>query len=740
METLRNSIEHVPSLSDPIFWASNYDEKLKRALEWDAVVQYVYTCSLSSISLYTFQVVCTDTSFHRMTALDHLLPQYLPVYNSLVQVLTREFPTATTILEIIPGEGAGLAMAHLVRTIFRTALQIKFQAKELCSLTHHLSSTLQNCVMSLQWHTKQLLGVVDCNPLYKGLRQEAEAGGGPEGGPGCSPHTALDKRIIVIGTLSDIILTLRQLRLSDDKHIITLPTSYLDIPINTDKTECSASYQEERQILAYLTSFKSSVEFLNKYLKINLDIIDPKFLLPFCLEMGMYTRGTILTQADKLLSGWVVWREICLTVGEWESMESPLNTRDQNVINKTIVGMRPGDDISKASSVMSACTTNSSIAKGKGPASASEHSSGSFKDKFSFTLISIPPAEELAPKSSLPKDSLPHWNPIAQLTHKVSQRLRGNINSHSPPKGRELSLPTPINELNYLAGPPQKIWPAAALAVQSKGIVSHIGGRTLYIPMAGEPPKVLLDENFTLEDVLRFYAAAMEEEKITPFSIPGSSVARAYWQITQLDEDRKRNADLIDALLAEPALPSPLKKKRGTDKLTMPQRASSMERKKIMIGHMMKRLSRFTFGKFDSTDSFYATHTKDSNNPNASSEGANCIPIYTPPPPGHLDSEQISSITTCFNLRREFRDTLRLLSEMKTEVKCLFDSEKFIKQYHDAYNMDMPMRRELLAPIGLLDREWAWRKIPKNKSGGPINDTAGGVAGAWNERRRIELD
>jgi len=38
----------------------------------------------------------------------------------------------------------------------------------------------------------------------------------------------------------------------------------------------------------------------------------------------------------------------------------------------------------------------------------------------------------------------------------------------------------------------------------------------------------------------------------------------------QLGEDRKSNAELIDALLAEPALPPPVKKKRETDKPTMP--------------------------------------------------------------------------------------------------------------------------------------------------------------------------
>lgn len=88
MAKLRNSVEHLPSLSDPIFWEGNYDEKLKRALEWDGVVQYVSTPSptfspptsplspTSSLthfptrplpdsptsSLYVFQVVWADNA------------------------------------------------------------------------------------------------------------------------------------------------------------------------------------------------------------------------------------------------------------------------------------------------------------------------------------------------------------------------------------------------------------------------------------------------------------------------------------------------------------------------------------------------------------------------------------------------------------------------------------------------------------------------------------------------------
>jgi len=149
-----------------------------------------------------------------------------------------------------------------------------------------------------------------------------------------------------------------------------------------------------------------------------------------------------------------------------------------------------------------------------------------------------------------------------------------------------------------------------------------------------------------------------------------------------------------------------------------------------MISDMIKRLSRFIFGKSGSSESFSATPPKNSKNPNASSEGANPVPIYTPPSHAHLDSELISIITTCFNLWRDLRDTLRLPPEMKTEGKCLFDGEKFIREYHYAYNTGMLMRRELLAPVALLDREWAWRKIPKYTSGGTANGTVGGVA-SW---------
>jgi len=684
-----------------------------------------------------FQVFSTDTRFHRKTTLEHMLPQYLPVYIKLTQVLTREFPTPTAILEIIPDEDAGLAMAHLVRTIFRTALKIRFQAKQLSSLTRHLTSKLQNCLMSLQWHTKQLLGVLDCTPFYRALRQEAEGAKKPEGEQRYTPHAARDKRIVIIGTLSHIILTLRQLRLSDDKHITTLPTSYLDISVNTEESESPTFHQEEKQILACLTDFNSSVEFLNKYLKTNADTIDPKFLLPFFLEMGAYTRGTMLTQADKLLSGWVVWREICLTVGGWESMQARVNTQDQNMINYALLGMHPGDDISRANSILSASTNESSsniestVAKGKGPVRASEPSE-SFKHKFSFTPTSTPPTEELAPKGSHPKGSVPPFDPIPQLSHQASQRL-----------GTEFSLATAINGLKHLAGPPQKIWPSAALAVQSKGVVSRIEDQTLvYIPDSDDPPKARLDENFSLEEVLRFYAAAMETQKMMPFSVPGSSVARTYWQMKELDEDRKRNEELIDAILAEPA---PLKNKRGSDKT---QQASSMERKQSVMVHMIQRLSRFTFGKSASTESVSATPTKSSTNPNTlaeasrisntsqtttktSPESANPVPAYSPPSLAHLDSEQISSITNCFNLRTDFRDTLRRLSEMKTAVKCLYDGENFMREYPGA---------ALACPMPVLDREWAWRKIPKDTSSGTANGKTGGRAGGGNRKKRIELD
>ncbi|KAF8427604.1 hypothetical protein BGX38DRAFT_1278692 [Terfezia claveryi] len=728
---LRKSIERLPSLSDTIFWAQDYDEKLKTALEWDMVVQ--------------------------LTASDHLLPQYLPSYNSLSQLLTREFPSATALEESIPGEGSRKVMGNLVKTIFKTAVEISFQANEASLLTRHLTSKLQNCLMSLQWQTKQFLGVMD-NPIYKSLRQEAEEDEKPEQERNHPFHTTHEKRIVIIGTLSHIILTLRQLRLSEGKHIITLPTSYLHIPANT-KTR--TFHQEEKQILAYLTDLKSSTNFLKSYLKLHLDIVDPKYLLPFFLEMGAYTRGTMLTQADKLLSGWVVWREMCLTVGGWEAMEMRVNARDHNIDNYALFGMRPGEDLSRANSIVSTSTTQStcdidtSTAKGKGPAEASE-SPKSFKHKFSFPLIPIPPAEELAPKGSLPKDSLPICDPIPQLTHQATQRLLGNENSNYSPTNTEFSLATPIMGLNHLAGPPQRIWPAAALAVQSKGVVTLSNQQTVvYTPKVDWPPKVLLDENFSLEDVLRFYAAAMEEQNLTPFSVPGSSVARAYWKLKQLDEDRKLNEELFDACLSATAEPTRLSP-RGTAKF---QWTLLMKRSKRMICGMKKMLSQF-FGKSNSTEASSATPIKSCKNPTSnsctstssdtaatktSSEGAIPLPYYTPPsytPPSLslLNSEQISSITTCFNLRKDYRDTLRLLSEMKTEAKCLFDGERYTREYLNAIHMGMPLGPELVVPKEFLDRECAWRKLAKDTIGGTINGIAEGAADAGKGKKRMELD
>ena len=708
------------------------------------------------LNLHVIQVICTDIGCsRRMTTLDQLLPQYLPVYTALYQLLTREFPSATGLEAVVPEEGPRKVMGNLVRSIFRTAVEIKFQAQEVQSLTRNVTAKLQNSLMCLQWRTKQLLGVVDCSSIYKALRQEAQGDEALDREPNHPPHTPHEKRIVIIGTLNHIILTLHQLRLSDDKHVITLPTSYLHISTSTDDPEAPSFHQEEKQILSYLADLKSSAEFLKRYLKPHLDVIDPKYLLPFFLEMGAYTRGTMLTQADKLLSGWVVWREICLTIGGWESMESRVNTRGQNFISNALLGMHPAESLSRTSSTSTTQSTNTitdSTAKGKGPATASERP-GCFKHKFSFTLISIPPAEELAPKGSPPKDSLNTFDLRPQLTQQASQRLLGNDNSNSPPKNSEFSLATPINGLNHLAGPPQKIWPAAALAVQSKGIVTRTQEHTLiYMPKTDGPPKTLLDENFSLEDVLRFYAAAMEEQKMMPFSVPGSSVGRAYWQMKQMDDDKKKNEELIDALLStstESAPISPTTKGTGTDKMAVPQRTSSTERRKRMVGEIVKKLSRFTFSKSDSTAG-PATPTKNSKNSNVSpqtspkskdpqttpteisSEGANPskdLPAYTPPSFSHLDSEQISSITTCFNLRKDFRATLRLLSEMKTEVKCLFDGEVFVRGYLNTLDLGMQMRPELHIPREFLDREYAWRKLPQDITGGAAGGTVGGTVG-----------
>ncbi|KAF8419181.1 hypothetical protein EV426DRAFT_702041 [Tirmania nivea] len=720
--TLRNSVEYLPSLSDADFWATDYDEKLKRALQWDAVAQ--------------------------LTTLDHLLPQYLPIYNTLAQLLTREFPSATALEEIIPEDASRKAMANLVRTIFRTAVEIKFQAKELSLLTRNFASRMQNNLMSLQWHTKELLGVMECGPIYKGLRQEAEADEQAEGEQNHPPHTTHDKRIIIIGTLTHIILALRQLRLPDDKHIITLPTSYLHISTNSEDIETSTFHQEEKQILSYLTDFTLSVAFFQRYLTPNLEIIDPKFLLPFFLEIGAYTRGTMLTHADKLLSGWVVWREICLTVGGWESLEGRVSMRDQNIVNYALLGMRPGENLSRANSDVSTSTilntinTTSSTKKGKGPAESSGRP-GSFKHKFSFKLIPIPPANELAPKCSLPtKDSLPTFDPIPQLTQ-ASQRLLEGDNT-GPQRNTEFSLPTQISGLEHLAGPPQKIWPAAALAVQSRGMVLQSQEENLvYMRKTDGPAKTLLDENFSLEDVLRFYAAAMEEQKMKPFSVPGSSVARVYWQMKQMDKDRKKNEELIDALLSPSEPSSPIKKFFGTDKSAKPQRTST-ERRKSMISKMMKRLGRFALGRSDST----AASAKNSKNPTktttkSSTEGADPshgLPAFNPPSFLHLDEEQTNSITTCFDLRRDFRATLRLLSEMKTVVKCLFDGEEFMRVYYDASDMGMELEPEFRIPKTFLDRECAWRKVPSVTSVETTNDTAADAVGSGKEKKRMELD
>jgi len=705
------------------------------------VAQYVH--SPASASIYLGQSVLTW--FHRVTTSDHLMPQYLSIYTTLSQLLTREFPSATALEEIIPEEEARKDMVDLVRSIFRSAIEIKFQANTVFSLTRTMTSKLQNCLMSLQWQTKQLLGVVDCSPVYKGLRREVEEDEKSEGEQTHLTHTTREKRIVIIGTLTHIILTLRQLRLPDDKHIATLPTSYLDISTHTEDSETPSFRQEDRQILAYLTDLKSSAEFLKKYLKLHPDLIQPKFLLPFFLEMGAYTRGTILTQADKLLSGWVVWREICLTVGGWNAMQNRVNTRDPSVFNYALLGTHPEEKLSRANSTNTIQSTDTSIigsstAKGKGPATASGRP-GSFKHKFSFALISIPPAEELAPKGSLPKDSWPTFDPIPQLTHQSSQRLLGKENV-------EYSLPSPIKGFNHLAGPPQKIWPAAALAVQSKGIVTRTPEQTLiYMPKTDGPPKILLDENFALEDVLRFYAAAMEEQKIMPFSVPGSSVARAYSQMKKLDEDRKKNEELVDALLSNPveATPtSPVKEEPGRANPTIPQRTSSTERRKKIIGEMVKKLSRLAFGKSDSTAAAPTTPTKNSEYPSTlvqtspneiSPQGGNPLsdlPTYTPSSLPSLDEEQISSITACFNLRKDFRATLRLLSEMKTEAKCLFDGEKFIREYLDALEMGTFMGPQLQIPKEFLDREYAWRKLPKGATCG------GAIPG--NGKKRMELD
>ncbi|RPB27783.1 hypothetical protein L211DRAFT_833768 [Terfezia boudieri ATCC MYA-4762] len=169
-------------------------------------------------------------------------------------------------------------------------------------------------------------------------------------------------------------------------------------------------------------------------------------------------------------------------------------------------------------------------------------------------------------------------------------------------------------------------------------------------------------------------------------------------------------------------------------------------------------LSQFTFGKSNSTEASSATPTKNCKNPTQTSgtstssetaaktsEGAIPLPYYTPPsytPPSLslLNSEQISSITTCFNLRKDFRDTLRLLSEMKTEVKCLFDGERYTRDYLNAIHMGMPLGPEFAVPKEFLDRECAWRKVPKDTIGGTTNGIARGAADAGNGKKRMELD
>ena len=473
----------------------------------------------------------------------HILPQYLPIYNSLRKIFSAELPSPRDLERLIQDPLAFTGITEVLANIQTTAIMVECQANEAFALTKNLTGGLHNCLMALQYQSSELLHMNELHDrfieLIAGIDTPYEKM--VDAASACNAEVQktsigvpVDDQIVIFHTLVDIVRMLRLLKLGDNDHIIAHPASYFDSSIEkthqgtTQKISTEGEYQP--RFYWDMMELKDATARLWKLQPLH-SHLPAKWILPYLLDIANYTRGSILMHPDRFLVGFVLQQEMLLGA-RWEQTQ---------LISSGLSSANEGASATKENMRYRSHSTGTSNID-----CVAVSQPGAFEHKFGFELVPLPKAI-----------SGPN---LAKITFRTKSapviKQKNGLDNVEFIKG-----------LTSQYGPPQKLWPLSSFAVTAKGEVSHQDGKTVYLSRSNEyrsQQDSALDERFSLEEVLGFYQAARIEMDNADPGVFGSSVAMARFKALNASEEIKA-----------------------------PRRPSSYERKKKRIADLIKRLRRF---------------------------------------------------------------------------------------------------------------------------------------------------
>lgn len=475
----------------------------------------------------------------------HILPQYLPIYNSLRKIFSAELPSMKDLERLIQDPRLFSGITEVLANIQTAAVMVECQANEAFALTKSLTGGLHNCLMTLQYQSSEMLHMNALHDrfieLIAGIDKTVEAASN------CPPElkkksigVTADDQIVIFHTLVDIVRMLRLLKLGDNDHIIAQPASYFDNTVEKTHQEAAnkASTEEGCQPRFYwdMVELRDATARLWKLRPLDAHV-PAKWILPYLLDIASYTRGSTLMHPDRFLVGFVLQQEMLLGA-RWE--QTQLISSEGLVANESELAIK--ENTRYRSHSTGTCKSES----------AALSQPRAFEHKFGFELVPLPKAV-----------SGPN---LAKITFRT--KSAPVINQKSGLDHVEF-----IKGLTSQYGPPQKLWPLSSFAITAKGEVCHQNGELVYLPKSNEyqsQQDSALDERFSLEEVLKFYRAAGIETDNEEPGVFGSSVAMARFKTQNLNTNKE-----VKAL----------------------RRPSSHERKKKRIADLIKRLRRFESGE-----------------------------------------------------------------------------------------------------------------------------------------------
>ncbi|KAI5791785.1 hypothetical protein DFH27DRAFT_655182 [Peziza echinospora] len=254
--------------------------------------------------------------FDESTLSHHMPLQHLSTYAAITTLLSRELPTESNIENLL---------RHLnepqYRTVFldeykKTAnlgVLINSMAKKVYSLSQELLGAKFEATALLQQSKSHLQNYqgIDIGALLeirRATKEQERSNNGDntsEGLPekrkkplkvkGQNIHHA---RFLIHHAIRTAIDCLRDLRLADDEHIDSSPSSIID----------QAGRQYEKTC-ANIDKLAEAVEILNDYRPLT-DHLPARWFMPFLSEFTVYTRGQCFTQVDRFLAGFLANKQM----------------------------------------------------------------------------------------------------------------------------------------------------------------------------------------------------------------------------------------------------------------------------------------------------------------------------------------------------------------------------------------------------------------------------------------------